>query len=607
MSNNQIFKYDESDSSAKLHITTQEISRLFCELSKIYKEKVLFEFPMDAFQLSKFFEIAGEIQADIFTHSMKNLKIGEEFLQKGNALYFYCLNRMLGIPTLPAEKFAPPIADNRFNDPTWEDNPYFESIKRSYYFIAKYALKWLNSISTLDRKTRQQVHFYVKNILDFFSPTNYIWTNPEVMRKIVETQGENLIDGFKRCLEDLVHNKGRLSIRTTPFGAFEVGSNLAITPGKIIHQNDLIQLIQYMPTTESVYETPILFIPPWINKYYVLDLSPENSMVRYLVNNGFTVYMISWVNPDKRHANKQFEDYMTEGPLEALDVITKTANVPSVHMVGYCIGGTLLGATSAYMASKKDNRMKTASYFMSLLDFSNAGELGVFIDEAQLNILDKLMKEEGFLNGRILESVFSFLRPNDMVWPNYINSYLLGKEPKAFDLLYWNSDSSNLPYKMYKFYLHNMYIKNRLKKPYRLVFKDIAINLADSKTPAFFIASKTDHITLWQAVYRSAALLGGSKQFLFSDSGHVRGVVNPPGLDHRYNFRTNEKLGVSSPLPKRPSEWFSQSKLHKGSWWPYWVNWLIKQDGTQVPARDPVKMNIPIIEDAPGSYVKRQI
>lgn len=495
--------------------------------------------------------------------------------------------------------------DKRFSNNIWYDNPYFELLKRLYYLVRKYSLRLLYSLDNIDRKTRQQLHFYIINFLNFFAPTNYLWTNPEVIESIIASGGTNLLNGLKNYLEDLVNNNGKLNIRMTDLNAYKVGENLAITPGKVIYQNDLIQLIQYAPTTANVYKTPILFTPPWINKYYVLDLSPKNSLVKWLVAQGFTVFMISWVNPNEKLANKTFDDYMLEGPLSALDVIVKETKVDSVHMVGYCIGGTLLASTLAYMAAKEDKRAKTATFFMSLVNFSNPGEIGVFLDEPQVDALEQVMQHKGYLNGRLLEITFNMLRPNDLIWPYFIHNYLLGKPSKPFDVLYWNSDSSNQPYKMYNFYLRNMYLKNKLKIPGGISLNGVPIDLKKITTPAFFIASETDHITLWRSVFSGIHLFGGKCEFILSDSGHVRAVVNPPEKNNKYGFKVNTEFNNATDFKTKPSNWVKNATRREDSWWPYWVEWILKHDNTKVPARS-INPNI-VIEDAPGSYVLKRI
>jgi polyhydroxyalkanoate synthase len=471
--------------------------------------------------------------------------------------------------------------------------------------VRKYSLRLLYSLDRLDHKTRQQLHFYIINFLNFFAPTNYIWTNPEVVQAIGESGGINLLHGLKNYLEDLVNNNGKLNVRMTDVKAFEVGKNLAITPGKVVFQNDLIQLIQYAPTTPNVYSTPVLFTPPWINKYYILDLSPKNSLVRWLVDQGFTVFMISWINPDEKLADKSFADYMLEGPIAAVDAITSMTKCESVNMIGYCIGGTLLACTLAYMQATNDHRIKSSTFFMSLVNFANPGEIGVFLDEPQLDALEEVMQKKGYLNGRLLDITFNTLRPNELIWPYFIHNYLLGKPSKPFDILYWNSDSSNQPYKMYNFYLRNMYLKNKLRKPGGITLNHVPIDLSSIKIPTFFVASETDHITLWKSVYSGIRYFGGATEFVLSDSGHVRAVANPPDAEKKYGFKTNTTFNQTSQFNVTSPSWLEKSERHEGSWWPYWVEWLKRQDPTQIPARqiDPKY----VIMDAPGSYVKRRI
>jgi len=584
--------------------TMTEILRLSGKLFDIYKNNLPTQLPVELLQSTHGFDLFLKI----FLKQKKNPnelnKLQKVFLQKYFKIYTALLNRVT-FKNVDLESFNEPHNDKRFLSPIWKESPYFEFLKRTYYLTAKYSLKWLNSIEDLDKKTRQQLHFYIKNFLDYLAPTNYFWMNPEVIQSTLQSGGKNLLDGFKNCLEDLVLNDGRLNVRMTDLKTFKVGKNLAITPGKVIYQNDLIQLIQYSPTTKDVYKVPILFIPPWINKYYILDLSPENSLVKWLVEQGFTVYMISWVNPDPKLAHKKFEDYMLEGPLQSLDIITKSANCTSVHMVGYCIGGTLLACTLAYMKKTKDSRTVSSTFCMSLLNFSNPGEIGVFIDEPQINALEKLMKSSGYLNGHLLDLAFNILRPNELFWPYFINNYLLGKPSKPFDLLYWNADSSNLAYKMYIFYLRNMYLYNRLREPGGIKLNDVPIDLKDISIPSFFLASETDHITLWKSIYSGVKLLRCPVEFVLSESGHVRGVINPPS-QNKYGFRTNENFGKSKPVPAKPKDWLASSTKHKGSWWQYWANWLLSHDSKKVSPRDPAQ-NSTILEEAPGSYVLKRI
>lgn len=584
--------------------TLHEIFDLARQLFDIYKTEFPELLPTELLQLSQIYNLCSTLLLESSHDPIKVLAIQRDFTLDLVKIFN---DFSLRIYTFKDHEnlFKSFKLDKRFSNQIWYDNPYFELLKRLYYLLRKYSLRLLYSFDNLDRNTRQQIHFYIVNFLNFFAPTNYIWTNPEVIESIIASGGTNLLNGLKNYLEDLVNNNGKLNIRMADLTAYKVGENLAITPGKVIYQNDLIQLIQYAPTTESVYKTPILFTPPWINKYYVLDLSAKNSLVKWLVAQGFTVFMISWINPDEKLANKTFDDYMLEGPISALDVIIKETKVDSVHMVGYCIGGTLLASTLGYMAAKQDNRANTATFFMSLVNFSNPGEIGVFLDEPQVDALEQVMEHKGYLNGRLLEITFNMLRPNDLIWPYFIHNYLLGKPSKPFDVLYWNSDSSNQPYKMYNFYLRNMYLKNKLKVPGGISLNGVPIDLKKITTPAFFIASETDHITLWRSVFSGIHLFGGKCEFILSDSGHVRAVVNPPEKNNKYGFKVNTEYSNADDFKTKPSNWVKNATRHEDSWWPYWVEWVLKHDNTKVPARS-INPNI-VIEDAPGSYVLKHI
>ncbi len=470
-----------------------------------------------------------------------------------------------------------------------------------YLLFKKYWGKTLDLIINLEESSKQKLIIYFNNWIDSLAQQSCLLINEEFINTTINTMGVNLLQGIKNCLNDLVANNGYFNIKTNNLEEFTIGKNLAITPGKIIYQNDLIELIQYLPTTEKIYKVPLLIIPPCINKYYILDLSPENSLVKWLVDLGFTVYMISWVNPGPELSNKNFSDYMIDGPLKAIDIITKNNSCSTVHTVGYCIGGTLLSCMLSYMEQLKDHRIISATHFMSLLDFSNLGDINIFVNEAILNFLENLMNNKGYLDGRLLQMVFNSLRPNDLIWPYFINNYLLDKPLKAFDVLYWNSDSTNLPAQMYNFYLRNLCFKNLLQKPNGITINNIPINLNKVNVPIFSVAGEKDHITPWKSVYAGAQLYKSQSQFVLSSSGHVKGLINPPA-DHKYSFRINNKM------PKNPEEWLKTSKEHPGSWWNYWTNWLTSINSEQVAVKNlGLKNNINILRDAPGSYVLKRL
>ncbi|HKT54057.1 MAG TPA: alpha/beta fold hydrolase, partial [Caulobacteraceae bacterium] len=381
---------------------------------------------------------------------------------------------------------------------------------------------------------------------------------------------------------------------------FRVGEDIAVSPGKVVYQNDLMQLIQYQPTTEKVLKRPLLIVPPWINKFYILDLRPKNSLVRWATAQGHTVFMVSWVNPDERLAEKDFEDYMRDGILAALDAIEAATGESAINAIGYCLGGTLLGSTLAWMAAHGDDRIKSATFFVSLLDFRESGELNVFIDEEQLKMLEERMNRRGYLEGSEMATTFNMLRANDLIWSFVVNNYLLGKDPFPFDLLYWNSDSTRMPARMHSFYLRNMYQENRLARPGGIVLEGTPIDLGKIKIPAYFLSTREDHIAPWRATYRGTHLLAGRNRFVLAASGHIAGVVNPPE-GSKYNH------WVSDDLPEEPEAWLAGATEMAGSWWPDWHRWVSSHDKRTVPAREPGASKLKPIEDAPGSYVKLRI
>jgi len=586
-----------------LQATLLEIQQLLVKLGEKYQNQLTL-MPTEILQWTHGLELFNKISLQQSKDPQTLFQEQLDFISDLQSVYLKFMHAC-GAIHLPSHTESLPDRHKQFAHQSWHTNPYLQFLKNLHILTVNHAHRWLHSLQGINHKTKEQLHFYVNNFLDSLAPTNQIWTNPEVMESIFETNGANLIRGFRNYLDDLVLNNGQLNVRLTDVRAFSVGHNLAITPGKVIFQNDLIQLIQYLPTTEQVQDKPILITPPFINKYYVLDLSPNNSLVKWLVNQGFTVYIISWINPGKELAEKTFENYMQEGPLAALDVVMNSSKAPSVHMVGYCIGGTILACTLAYLRSKQDKRVLSATFLMSLIDFSEPGEMGVFLDNTQLDSLDKLMQEHGYLNGRLLDMTFNLLRPNDLVWPYFINSYLLGKDIKPFDILYWNADSANLPYKMYSYYLRNMYLQNNLIKPGAITLAGVPLNLAMIDTPTFFLTAESDHITLWKAVYKGLNRLSGPVKLVLTESGHVRGVLNPEG-DTKYNFTTNDQFNKSSDFVHgKAAEWLETGCKNKGSWWPYWRDWLLQHDNNLVPTRNIDAARV--IEDAPGSYVQKRI
>jgi polyhydroxyalkanoate synthase len=490
--------------------------------------------------------------------------------------------------------------DKRFKAKEWNENPLYCALKQMYFVIADFMLELVTDVHGLDKKTNAQILFYTQQIVDALAPTNFVATNPELLQKTIKENGANLLAGFNNLLDDLLKNPGRFFISMTDTAAFTIGQNVATTPGKVIYENDLIQLIQYTPTTEKVGAIPLLVVPPWINKYYILDLRPDNSFVKWCVDQGHTVFIISWVNPTKDYANKRFDDYLLEGPVAALNIIEMITKQKKINALGFCIGGTLLGATAAYLAEKKRSILNSVTFLTTLLDFSIPGDLGVFIDEQQLAELDKQLAKYGFLDGRDMRSIFNLLRANDLIWNYFINNYLEGKSPVAFDLLYWNGDSTNLAAAVHQFYLREMYLNNSLKDPNGISLDETPIDLNKIKIPAYFISAELDHIAPWLGTYKGATLFGGKTRFVLGGSGHIAGIVNPP-TRVKYGYRTNEKL------PKTAEEWLQSCQQHEGSWWNDWQAWITPFMEEMIPKRDPTKGPLPPIEDAPGKYVKKKL
>ncbi len=517
-----------------------------------------------------------------------------QFWQDYTTLWQNTARRVMGVEANPVIESDP--KDRRFKDEAWKDSEVFDFIKQSYLLSARYVNDVVQKADGMDAKTAQKIDFYARQFVDAMSPSNFLLTNPEVLRKTADTGGENLIKGLSNLLSDLERGRGKLSISMTDMEAFTLGKDIGSTPGKVVFQNELLQLIQYSPTTEDVLKRPLLIVPPWINKYYILDLRPKNSFVRWAVSQGHTVFMVSWVNPDEKLAGYSFERYLTDGILAALDAIEKATGEKQVNVIGYCLGGTLLSCALAWLAAKHQDRIVSATFFVTLLDFAESGELGVFIDEEQISALEAKMNSRGYLEGSEMAQTFNMLRANDLIWSFVVNNYLLGNDPFPFDLLYWNSDSTRMPAAMHSFYLRNMYQDNKLKDPNGIELAGEKIDLSNIKVPAYFLSTREDHIAPWKSTYRGTALLGGKNRFVLAASGHIAGVVNPPDSG-KYSHWVNQDL------PGDPMQWFDGATEIAGSWWPDWQRWIINLDNTRVPPRVPGKGKLKAIEDAPGSYV----
>ena len=520
-------------------------------------------------------------QADLFTRYME--------------LWHATTRRLTGDAAEPVVK--PAKGDKRFLDPDWSSNPMFDMMKQSYLLTSNWLNDLVSEVEGVDPLSKRRVEFFMKMLTDAFSPSNFLISNPAALREIAATDGESLLRGMENFAADLERGGGQLAISQTDSTPFKVGENIATAPGKVVFQNNLIQLLQFSPTTETVYEIPLLIFPPWINKYYILDLRPENSMIRWLTSQGFTVFVASWVNPDKASANKTFEDYMLDGIYAASQAVMTQCKVDQINTVGYCIGGTMLSCALAYMAAKGDKRIASATFFAAQQDFTEAGDLLLFTDETWLQDVEQQMDAEGgVLSGSSMAATFNALRANDLIWSFFVNNYLMGKEPKPFDLLYWNSDQTRMPKTLHLFYLREFYKDNKLAQK-QLVLGGQTLDLSEVKIPIFVQSSKEDHIAPFRSVYKGAQLFGGDTRFVMAGSGHIAGVINAP-VANKYQYWTNESL------PPSAQEWVDGAQEHPGSWWPYWAKWLSERSGPKIPPRDPSKGPLKPIEDAPGSFVK---
>ncbi len=541
-------------------------------------------------------KLLGEIARQWVSEPAKLAAAQNELFKDYTELWGRSVRRFLGEEVEPVIEPAP--GDNRFKDPDWSNGQYFDFWKQAYLLTARWAEDMTRKTEGVDDKTRKRAMFYLEQMLAALSPSNFALTNPEVVRATLATNAENLVKGMAHLAHDLEHSKDLLRISQTDLSAFEVGKNLAVTPGKIVFQNELIQLIQYSPSTAEVFERPLLVVPPWINKYYILDLVPEKSYIKWTVDQGFTVFTVSWVNPDAAHADKTFEDYMHDGILAAVDAVIRQTGQKKINALGYCVGGTLLASTLAYMTAKGDNRIASATFLAAQVDFSEAGDLLVFIDDTQLKALEEMMAEQGYLDGSRMAAVFNMLRPKDLIWPYVVNNYLFGKKPFPFDLLYWNADSTRLPAANHAFYLREFYHLNRLSKG-ELMLGGVKLDLGKVKIPIYELSTKEDHIAPASSVFIGSKLFGGPVRFVMAGSGHIAGVVNPPAKK-KYQFWTG---APASSL----EEWMKKASEMPGSWWPDWAAWLAKQSGPKIPGRDPATGTLKAIEDAPGSYVRARL
>ena len=544
--------------------------------------------PLDPVGTTRAFQ---QIWLDALSNPARAWSNYSNFVQQYTQLMTSTTLKLWGLSQDTEPIIAPEKGDKRFSAPDWEQNPLFDAIKQSYLLASTTMLKAASQVEGLDDKQQHRLTFYLRQFLDAISPTNTLFTNPQVIHETLQSGGQNLVKGMDNLMRDIKDGQ----IKMTDTDAFEPGRNLALTPGQVIYQNKLIELIQYTPTTEKVYVTPLLFIPPWINKFYILDMQPKNSLIKFMVDSGFTVFVVSWKNPDSSMEEMGFDDYLTLGPLNALEVIKEITGSPRVNPIGYCVGGTLLSTAIPYLVAKGDETINAATFFVALQDFAEVGDTSVFIDEPQLTYMEGKMAERGYLDSRSMASMFNMLRANDLIWSNVVNNYLLGKEPPAFDLLYWNADGTRMTRVGHSFYLRNTYLENNLIQPNKVVLKGVPIDLKQIRQDVYAVGALQDHIVPWKSAWRISHLASGPVRFVLGGSGHIAGVINPPTKGRGY--WTNDKPTESA------QQWFEGAEHHDGSWWSDWLEWLKTRSGEQVtPPSMGSEVHQPITP-APGKYV----
>jgi polyhydroxyalkanoate synthase subunit PhaC len=535
----------------------------------------------------------GQVAENWLTDPQKAIeaqtRLGSDFLN----LWAGTLKRMQGQQAQPVA--TPDPKDNRFRDPEWTDNPVFDFLKQAYLVTTRWAEALVDEAEGMDEHAKQKARFYVRQLASALSPSNFVATNPELIRETLKESGANLVRGMKMLAEDIEAGGGEVKLRQTDPSRFEVGVNVADAPGKVVYRNDLIELIQYAPTTETVLKRPLLIVPPWINKYYILDLNKDKSFIRWAVAQGLTVFVISWVNPDERHAGKGFAEYMREGIFAALVAIKQATRERQVTAIGYCVGGTLLASALAYMAAMGDDRIQSATFFTAQVDFTHAGDLKVLIDEDHVRAVEEMMETRGYLEGSHMANAFNMLRPNDLIWPYVVNVYMKGQPPFPFDLLYWNSDATRMPAANHSFYLRNCYLDNKLARG-EMEIDGVTLDLKDVTIPIFNLAAREDHIAPARSVFLGSSSFGGPVEFVLAGSGHIAGVINPPSKP-KYQYWTD------GPPVGDLDAWIAKAEEHAGSWWPYWFKWIESQAPERVKARKPGGGKMKPLADAPGTYV----
>ena len=536
----------------------------------------------------------GAVAQSYMAEPQKLIEAQNQLWQSYSQIWQNAWGKALGADVGPVA--SPARNDKRFKDKDWQENTIFDFLKQLYLVSTSWAQDVIRNADGIDEHTRQKAGFYVEQIANALSPSNFPASNPEVLRATLASNGANLIKGLDNLERDMASPDGRLRIKQTDSTAFEIGKNIAMTPGKVVFRNDTFELIQYSPTQKRVYEIPLLIVPPWINKFYILDLNPKKSFVRWAVEQGLTVFVVSWVNADEKQGRKTFSDYMREGFLEAVNAVQNATGAEKVNTIGYCIGGTLVAAALGYMAAKNDGRVNAATFFTTQVDFEKAGDLLVYVDDEQVKWIEERMEEKGYLPGSRMADAFNLLRSNDLIWSYVINNYLLGKEPMPFDLLYWNSDSTQMPAGVHSFYLRECYMANKLSHG-KMLLDGVRIDLKKVKVPVYNLAARDDHIAPLPSVFRVGQFMGGDTKLVVSGSGHVAGVVNPPEA-RKYQYWTNDKPADDL------AGWLKQATEHEGSWWPDWAEWITSRSGSKVAAPVPGDGKLDVLEDAPGSYVR---
>ncbi len=575
---------------AKVFERAAQIARAVAERPELAQKHVESQVtPID--QITK---TLGAVAQSYMAEPQKLMEAQNQLWASYSQLWQNSWSKVLGAEVGPVA--SPARNDKRFKDKDWQENAIFDFLKQFYLVSANWTQDVIKNADGIDEHTRRKARFYVEQIANALSPSNFPASNPEVLRATLATNGANLIEGLKNLENDMGMPDGRLRIKQSDTTAFEIGKNIAMTPGKVVFRNDTFELIQYAPAVKRTYEIPLLIVPPWINKFYILDLNPKKSFVRWATEQGLTVFVVSWVNADERQGRKTFSDYMREGFLEAVQAVQDATGAAKINVIGYCIGGTLVASALGYMAAKQDDRINSATFFTTQVDFEKAGDLLVYVDDEQVKWIEERMEEKGYLAGSRMADAFNLLRSNDLIWSYVINNYLLGKEPMPFDLLYWNSDSTQMPAGVHSFYLRECYMANKLSQG-KMLLDGVHIDLRKVKIPVYNLAARDDHIAPLPSVFRLGQFMGGETKLVVSGSGHIAGVINPPEA-RKYHYLTNEQR------PENLEDWLKTAREHPGSWWPDWADWITARSGDKVSAPEPGDGKLEVLEDAPGSYVR---